>query len=191
ITELSPYISSRVEISELDANIMLAGMMIDTNRFHTRTGSRTFDAASELRKLGADPMEVDEYLKDTYDEFTVKAACMAVAKRHPHGILTVPYKERELSRSVMSQVADRMLAIQDVEAVFVIANNTEGETSISARSNGTVNVQIIMEAMNGGGHMTAAAMQKKRCSIDELEQELLKQVDTYFKEVNHESDSEE
>ena len=136
-------------------------------------------------------MEVDEYLKDTYDEFTVKAACMAVAKRHPHGILTVPYKERELSRSVMSQVADRMLAIQDVEAVFVIANNTEGETSISARSNGTVNVQIIMEAMNGGGHMTAAAMQKKRCSIDELEQELLKQVDTYFKEVNHESDSEE
>ena len=191
ITELSPYISSRVEISELDANIMLAGMMIDTNRFHTRTGSRTFDAASELRKLGADPMEVDEYLKDTYDEFTIKAACMAVAKRHPHGILTVPYKERELSRSVMSQVADRMLAIQDVEAVFVIANNTEGETSISARSNGTVNVQIIMEAMNGGGHMTAAAMQKKRCSIDELEQELLKQVDTYFKEVNHESDSEE
>ena len=136
-------------------------------------------------------MEVDEYLKDTYDEFTVKASCMAVAKRHDHGILTVPYKERPLSRSVMSQVADRLLAIQDVEAVFVIADNTEGETSISARSNGSINVQFIMEAMNGGGHMTAAAMQRKRCSIDELEAELLEQIDIYFKEVNHESDSEE
>ena len=191
ITELSPYISSRVEFSQLDANIMLAGMMIDTNRFHTRTGSRTFEAASALRKLGADPMEVDEYLKDTYDEFTVKASCMAVAKRHDHGILTVPYKERPLSRSVMSQVADRLLSIQDVEAVFVIADNTEGETSISARSSGSINVQVIMEAMNGGGHMTAAAMQRKRFSIDELEAELLEQIDIYFREVNHESDSEE
>ena len=91
----------------------------------------------------------------------------------------------------MSQVADRLLAIQDVEAVFVIADNTEGETSISARSNGSINVQFIMEAMNGGGHMPAAAMQRKRCSIDELEAELLEQIDIYFREVNHESDSEE
>ena len=189
ITELFPYISPRVEISELDANIMLAGMMIDTNRFHVRTGSRTFEAAGVLRKLGADPMEVDEFLKDTYDEFTLKAACMSVSKRHDHGVITVPYTKMALSRAMMSQVADSLLGIQDVEAVFVIANDTDGETAISARSNGKVNVQVIMEKMNGGGHMTAAAMQRKRCSIDELEKELLAKVDEYFEEVLHEGNS--
>ncbi|MBO7703560.1 MAG: DHH family phosphoesterase [Solobacterium sp.] len=190
ITELMPYISNRVELSDLDANIMLAGMMIDTNRFHVRTGARTFEAASALRKLGADPMEVDEYLKDTYDEFTLKAECMSLAKRYDHGILTVPYTKGSLSRTMMSQVADRLLSIQDVEAVFVIADSTDGETCISARSNGKVNVQIIMEGMNGGGHMTAAAMQRKRCSIDDLEQELLKEINVYFNEVNDEGNTE-
>ena len=190
ITEMFPYISPRVEISELDANIMLAGMMIDTNRFHVRTGSRTFEAAGELRKMGADPMKVDEFLKDTYDEFTLKATCMSLAKRHDHGVITVPYTNMALSRSLMSQVADRLLDIQDVDAVFVLANDTDGETAISARSNGKVNVQLIMEKMNGGGHMTAAAMQRKRCSIDDLEKELLSRVDEYFEEVNHEGDSE-
>ncbi|MBR2767309.1 MAG: DHH family phosphoesterase [Solobacterium sp.] len=190
ITEMFPYISPRVEISELDANIMLAGMMIDTNRFHVRTGSRTFEAAGALRKMGADPMKVDEFLKDTYDEFTLKATCMSLAKRHDHGVITVPYTNMALSRSLMSQVADRLLDIQDVDAVFVLANDTDGETAISARSNGKVNVQLIMEKMNGGGHMTAAAMQRKRCSIDDLEKELLSRVDEYFEEVNHEGDSE-
>ena len=190
ITEMYPYISPRVEISELDTNIMLAGMMIDTNRFHVRTGSRTFEAAGALRKMGADPMKVDEFLKDTYDEFTLKATCMSLAKRHDHGVITVPYTKMALSRSLMSQVADRLLDIQDVDAVFVLANDTDGETAISARSNGKVNVQLIMEKMNGGGHMTAAAMQRKRCSIDDLEKELLSRVDEYFEEVNHEGDSE-
>lgn len=191
ITEMLPYISSRVEISELAANIMLAGMTIDTNRFHVRTGARTFEAAAALRKMGADPMQVDEYLKDTYDERTLKASCMSKAKRHDNAVITVPYKEGVLTRSLMSQVADLMLEIKGVDAVFVIADDTEGETAISARSNGKVNVQMIMEAIGGGGHMTAAAMQRKRCDIDDLERELLAQVDQYFKEVRNESDSEE
>ena len=190
ITEMLPYISSRVEISELAANIMLAGMTIDTNRFHVRTGARTFEAAAALRKMGADPMQVDEYLKDTYDERTLKASCMSKAKRHDNAVITVPYKEGVLTRSLMSQVADLMLEIKGVDAVFVIADDTEGETAISARSNGKVNVQMIMEAIGGGGHMTAAAVQRKRCDIDDLERELLAQVDQYFKEVRNESDSE-
>ena len=191
ITELLPYISSRIEISELAANIMLAGMTIDTNRFHVRTGVRTFEAAAALRKMGADPMQVDDYLKDTYEEMTLKASCMSKAKRHDNAIITVPYKDRVLTRSLMSQVADRMLEVEGVNAVFVIADDTEGETAISARSNGKVNVQLIMEAIGGGGHMTAAAVQRKRCDIDDLERELLAQTDQYFKEVHNEGDSEE
>ncbi|MBQ8067827.1 MAG: DHH family phosphoesterase [Solobacterium sp.] len=191
ITEMMPYISSRIEISELAANIMLAGMTIDTNRFHVRTGARTFEAAAALRKLGADPMQVDDYLKDTYDELTLKASCMSKAKRHDNAILTIPYKDGVLTRSLMSQVADQMLEIQGIDAVFVIANDTEGETAISARSNGKVNVQRIMEAIGGGGHMTAAAVQRKRCDIDELEQELLEKTEEYFREVRNEGNTEE
>ncbi len=190
ITELLPYISNRIDLSELDANIMLAGMTIDTNRFHVRTGARTFEAAAALRKLGADPMEVDEFLKDTYDELTLKAACMACAKRQPHGVLTVPYKKGTLTRSLMSQVADKMLEIKGINAVFVIADDTDGETAVSARSDGKVNVQMIMEKIGGGGHMTAAAMQRKKCSIDDLEREILEQTEAYFREVQDESDIE-
>ena len=191
ITEMMPYISSRIEISELAANIMLAGMTIDTNRFHVRTGARTFEAAAALRKMGADPMQVDDYLKDTYDELTLKASCMSKAKRHDNAILTIPYKDGVLTRSLMSQVADQMLEIQGIDAVFVIANDTEGETAISARSNGKVNVQRIMEAIGGGGHMTAAAVQRKRCDIDDLERELLEKTEEYFREVRNEGNSEE
>ena len=191
ITEMMPYISSRIEISELAANIMLAGMTIDTNRFHVRTGARTFEAAAALRKMGADPMQVDDYLKDTYDELTLKASCMSKAKRHDNAIITIPYKDGVLTRSLMSQVADQMLEIQGIDAVFVIADDTEGETAISARSNGKVNVQRIMEAIGGGGHMTAAAVQRKRCDIDELEQELLEKTEEYFREVRNEGNTEE
>ncbi len=191
ITEMMPYISSRIEISELAANIMLAGMTIDTNRFHVRTGARTFEAAAALRKMGADPMQVDDYLKDTYDELTLKASCMSKAKRHDNAIITIPYKDGVLTRSLMSQVADQMLEIQGIDAVFVIADDTEGETAISARSNGKVNVQWIMEAIGGGGHMTAAAVQRKRCDIDDLERELLEKTEEYFREVRNEGNSEE
>ena len=191
ITEMMPYISSRIEISELAANIMLAGMTIDTNRFHVRTGARTFEAAAALRKMGADPMQVDDYLKDTYDELTLKASCMSKAKRHDNAIITIPYKDGVLTRSLMSQVADQMLEIQGIDAVFVIADDTEGETAISARSNGKVNVQRIMEAIGGGGHMTAAAVQRKRCDIDDLERELLEKTEEYFREVRNEGNSEE
>lgn len=191
ITEMMPYISSRIEISELAANIMLAGMTIDTNRFHVRTGARTFEAAAALRKMGADPMQVDDYLKDTYDELTLKASCMSKAKRHDNAIITIPYKDGVLTRSLMSQVADQMLEIQGIDAVFVIADDTEGETAISARSNGKVNVQRIMESIGGGGHMTAAAVQRKRCDIDDLERELLEKTEEYFREVRNEGNTEE
>ena len=190
ITELFPYISNRIEISELDADIMLAGMTIDTGHFHVRTGSRTFDAASNLRRLGADPQEVDEFLKDTYEEFAIKAAVTAVSERYEHGVIITPYKGRSLSRTLLSQTADDLLEIQDVDAVFVIAKDTEGLTCISARSNGKVNVQVIMEAMKGGGHMTAAAVQRANSSVDDMKKELITVLNGYFKEAQDEGNTE-
>jgi len=190
ITELFPYISNNFEISDLEATIMLAGMTIDTGHFRVRTGSRTYDAASALRKLGADPLQVDEFLKDTYEEFNEKTTIMARSQSIGHGIVLCPVKDRIMTRSMMSQIADNLLQIQDVEAAFVIANDTDDETGISARSNGRINVQVIMESMKGGGHMTAAAMQRPKMNIDELVKELKARIEDYFKEAEgNESDS--
>ncbi len=182
ITELFPYISGKIELSELEATIMLTGMTIDTLRFRVRTGSRTFDAASALRRQGADPQKTNEYLKDTYNEFAQKSAIVANSEHYDNGIIITPYKQKKLSRSMMSQVADELLEIRGTEAVFVIAEDMDGEAAISARSNGKVNVQIIMEHMQGGGHMTAAATQRPDSSVDGLKRELLSEIDRYFKE---------
>ena len=190
ITELIPYISHHIEISELDATIMLAGMTIDTGHFVVRTGARTYDAASSLRRMGADPQKVNEYLKDTYSEFSLKSAIMAMSKNYPHRVIITPVKGKIVTRSLMSQCADALLQIQNVDAVFVIACSSDDQVAISARSNGKVNVQMVMEALHGGGHMTAAAMQRPKCNIDDLEKELADALENYFKEVGKdESDS--
>ena len=91
----------------------------------------------------------------------------------------------------MSQVADSLLTIQNVEAAFIIAKDENGLTSISARSAGHINVQVIMEKMGGGGHMTAAAMQRPKAAIGDVKAELLEKIEEYWKEEeNDESDSE-
>lgn len=190
VTEMIPYISTRVDISELIATFMLTGMTIDTNRWHVRTGARTYEAASALRKFGADPQMANEYLKDTYDEFSLKSSVVASAERFDRGVVIAAFGAKTLTRSLMSQAADSLLEIQGVQAAFVIANS-ENETCISARSAGKINVQAIMEKMHGGGHMTAAAMQRSRTSVEAIRKELLEAIDAYWKEEakDHEGDS--
>ena len=138
-------------------------------------------------------MEVDDYLKDSYDEFESKTNIMTCSEIYENDIIITPVKDRDMSRSMMSQIADDLLQIQDVEAAFVIANDGNGQTCISARSNGKMNVQRIMEKMHGGGHMTAAAMQREQCDIDEVKNELLTYLKEYLEEEEavNESNSEE
>lgn len=190
LTEMIPFVSSKVDISELEATFMLAGMTIDTRKWRERTGVRTYDAASALRKLGADPQVAYDYLKDTYDEFVLKSAIMNASKRYPDGIVIAAVENEKITRSIMSQVADSLLSIQDVKAAFVIAQDkSTGINSISARSNGEINVQAIMEAMHGGGHMTAAATQRKDATVKELKEELINIIEQQKKEAEDESDS--
>lgn len=183
ISEFIPYLSNRIEIDELEANIMYAGIIIDTNRFKVRTGSRTFEAASALRSFGADPLVVDEYLKDTYSEFAMKSSIMSNCEQYEKGIMIAPVESQIISRSIMSQVADSILQIKDVQASFVIAKINDHQVAISARSRGKVNVQRVMENMNGGGHLTAAALQRDGSDVLELKGELIDSVSRYFEEV--------
>ena len=190
LTEMIPFVSRRTDISETIATFMLAGMIIDTQRWRVRTGARTYEAASELRKMGADPQTAYDYLKDSYDEFAMKSEIMSASEKLAGGIMIAPVSQRGVSRSLISQVADSLLSIQDVNAAFVIADNDKSETCISARSNGTINVQRIMEMMGGGGHLTAAALQRPKSSVEALRAELIQTLDTYFKEEKaDESDS--
>ncbi|SJZ37650.1 DHH family phosphoesterase [Anaerorhabdus furcosa] len=183
VSEFIPYLSNRIELNELEANIMYAGMIIDTNRFKVRTGTRTFEAAGMLRSLGADPLVVDEYLKDTYAEFTMKSIIMNNCEQYEKGIIIAPVTDKVVSRSMMSQVADNILQIKDIQASFVIAMINENQVAISARSRGKVNVQRIMENMHGGGHLTAAALQREGKDVVELKNELIDAISRYFEEV--------
>ena len=181
LTEMIPFVSNRIDISETAATFMLAGIIIDTQRWRVRTGARTYDAASALRKMGADPLKANDYLKDTYDEFALKTQVLSMSEKLDRGVLIAAVKDRTMSRSLMSQVADQLLSIQDVNASFVIAVS-DGQTCISARSNGKINVQIIMEKMGGGGHLSAAALQRPKGSIDALKEELRTALKQYFEE---------
>lgn len=182
VAEFVPYMSNDVQMNDTEATIMLAGMTIDTNRFRVRTGSRTFDAASSLRKWGADPQIVDEYLKDSYLDFETKNSILKYCEKLEHGIVIAAVEDGKLSRSIMSQVADMILSVKEVEASFVIAKCGDSEVAISARSSGRINVQVIMEKMHGGGHMTAAALQREHEKVENLKKELIQGINEYFKE---------
>ena len=139
--------------------------------------------------MGADPLTANDYLKDTFDEYSLKSKVISESERYKNGVIIASVKDKQLTRSLMSQVADILLGIQNVQAAFVIANTSDVETAISARSNGSINVQMIMEEMKGGGHMTAAAMQRKNTNVDAIRKELIETIDDYFKEEKNESHS--
>ncbi len=190
VTEMIPYISNKTDISDTVASLMLTGMVVDTQRWRVRTGARTYEAAAALKEMGADVSKSNAWLKDTFDEFAIKTEVATSAERYDHGVVIASVENKVLSRSLISQVADSLLDLQGVRAAFVISNSSENETGISARSDGTINVQMIMESMGGGGHMTAAAIQKTKVKVADMKKDLLDAIDQYFmEESDDESDS--
>lgn len=185
IVEFLPYQKNRVDICAEEATIMMTGILVDTLNFKNRTGSRTFEAASVLKKYGADLSVSDELLRDEYDEFETKTKIIATAIKDDRGVVIAPY-HGITSRTMISSVADSFLEVKSVEASFVIAMLDDQQVAISARSNGKINVQAIMERLNGGGHFTAAALQKAG-TVDEVKKELEDALVSYFKEEENES----
>lgn len=181
VTEMIPYVSNKTDISELEATLMLTGMIVDTQRWRVRTGTRTYEAAAVLKDMGADIARSNQWLKDTFEEFSIKSEVANSASKYREGVV-IATSDKVLTRSLMSQVADGLLDLQGVRSAFVIANSSDNETCISARSDGSINVQLIMESMGGGGHMTAAAIQKTKTSVSNMNEELKKAIDQYFEE---------
>ena len=143
-------------------------MTIDTNRFAVKTGVRTFEAAAWLRRAGADTTEVKRFFQTNLDAFKVRAKSIAAAEFHDNGIATsISEGCNEGAQVLNSQVADELLNIRGVRASFVAGRTETGKTVISARSLGELNVQVIMEKLGGGGHLTTAGAQVD-CSPEEV-----------------------
>ncbi|QJC90855.1 cyclic-di-AMP phosphodiesterase GdpP [Bacillus inaquosorum] len=183
VTELLEYQPKRLKINMIEATALLAGIIVDTKSFSLRTGSRTFDAASYLRAKGADTVLVQKFLKETVDSYIKRAKLIQHTALYKENIAiaSLPENEEEYFDQVLiAQAADSLLSMSEVEASFAVARRDEQTVCISARSLGEVNVQIIMEALEGGGHLTNAATQLSGISVSEALERLKYAIDEYF-----------
>jgi len=174
VTELLQYMGEEIKLGKEEATALLAGITVDTKNFVYQTGVRTFAAASYLRSLGADPLAVQRLLQDDLQIVLQKAEVVSKA-RILYGEIAVskssePSAEAQL---LAAKAADEMLGIVGINATFVLwPFNIDSGVAISARSNGKINVQAIMEKLNGGGHFSVAAAQLPG-SLEEVEKQLL------------------
>ncbi|MBL5868933.1 DHH family phosphoesterase [Bacillus sporothermodurans] len=181
VTELLEYQPKNEKINMLEATALLAGIIVDTKSFTLRTGSRTFDAASYLRAQGEDTILVQKFLKEDLETYIKRSKLIESVKFSRDGIAIGKGTDEEIYNSVLiAQAADTLLTMDGVQASFVISKRSEEEIGISARSLGKVNVQIIMESLGGGGHLSNAATQLQNTTIAEAEKALLKAIDDYL-----------
>lgn len=177
ITELFEYQTPGKEpINRLEATAMLAGITVDTKSFTLRTGTRTFDAASYLRSVGADSVLLQHFMKEDVGSYMQRNHLIDRVEfvgPDKHSALCAGEDDRNYDPVAAAQAADSLLTVSGVQASYVITRRDSNTVGISARSNGKVNVQVIMEKMGGGGHLSNAATQIKDASISEVRQQLL------------------
>ena len=171
VTEVVEYLADDV-LNHNEAEALLAGIMLDTKNFVINTGVRTFEAAAFLRKKGADTVAVRNVFANSLDNYREKSQLVASAQIVNHCAVTVADESMRNSRLVCAQAADDLLSIQDTYASFVISRIDSHTVNISARSFGKINVQLVMEALGGGGHQTMAATQLKDVSLQEAKDRL-------------------
>lgn len=173
VAELLQYLDDRISLDVIEATAMLAGIVVDTKSFSMRTGARTFEAASFLRRHGADSSLIQRMLKEDLQSFIRKSEVIKHAKvLYDHVAIATADPGKTYSQLLIAQVADTLLNITDIYASFVICERPDGKIGISARSLGQINVQVIMEEMGGGGHLSNAAAQLDDASLEEVEQRL-------------------
>ena len=204
LTYVEPYASSACELvtemieyqqpangqrvlTDLEATAMLAGIVVDSKEFSLRTGTRTFDAASYLRSIGADSTVVSLLLKEDINSFLEKAHLVATLKLvKPHMAVLCGPDDKIIDPIITAQAADVALDLENIGASFAITRRDQNTIGISARSMGKINVQLIMEKLGGGGHLSNAATQLEDVTVDEAKQKLLEAIDEYEEENEQE-----
>jgi c-di-AMP phosphodiesterase-like protein len=190
VTELIEYQAGTRKLSILEATSLLAGMVVDTKGFTLRTGSRTFDAASFLRIQGADTVLVQHFMRQDLESYIEQSHILENTDIYSDGMAIAVASDDEVHHQVLiAQSADQLLNMEGVKASFVIAILPDGRTGISARSLGDVNVQVIMEMLDGGGHLTNAATQLN-VSREQAKTLLQEAIDHYMTDETEGEDSE-
>ena len=173
VTELLEYQPTEQRLSRLESTIMYAGIIVDTRNFTLRTGSRTFDAASYLRAHGADTILTQQFLKDDVETYINRSELIRTVEVQDNGVAIAHGSNDKIYHPVtVAQAADELLSLEGIEASYVVAKREDNLIGISARSLGGINVQLTMEALGGGGHLTNAATQIKGVTIEEAIEQL-------------------
>ena len=188
VTELIQFQNSKKNrLSRMQASVLMAGMMLDTKNFTSRVTSRTFDVASYLRTRGSDSIAIQEIAATDFEEYREVNELILQGHKLGSDILIAQAKDSTTYDTVViSKAADAMLAMSGIEASFVLAKNTQGFISISARSRSKINVQRIMEELGGGGHFNLAAAQIENMSLSEVGEKLTQLVLDELKEKEKE-----
>ena len=197
LSYIEPYASSSTElvveminvfghdtaINPFEATVMLSGIIVDTNNFMYRTGSRTFEAASILRKYGADTYKVKNILRESLKDIQIKSQLLTLAEvvKKRFAIVIVP-DDIEITRTLLAQVADDLLDIDNIVAAFALGKLTATSIGISARSLEGFNVQVVMEKFGGGGHLNNAGAQLESTEIEKVKSDLVEYLENATQE---------
>ncbi|MGN0674543.1 MAG: DHH family phosphoesterase [Oscillospiraceae bacterium] len=182
--ELIQYFNGIDKLPSYYADAMLAGIMLDTKNFVMRTGVRTFESAAFLRKLGADMVAVKGLFANDFECIRHRSQLVSSTEIYNRCAIAADDSGSADSRVSAAQAADEMLGIEGVDASFVIFCTPDGGVSISARSLGVMNVQIIMEKLGGGGHQTMAAAQFTGIKVAEAKAKLIGAIDEFIANIS-------
>ena len=178
MSELLQEIVEQDDITRMEAEAVLSGIVLDTKNFTIRTGERTFDAAAFLRRVGADTSEVKKLLQNDMEHTVAKYKILQSAKLY-RGNIAIAVQETEQDRIVAAQAADELLNVSGIQASIVAYATREGGVVVSARSIGDVNVQLILEKLGGGGNKSAAGAQVSNTSLRDVVNTICASIDEY------------
>ena len=168
ISEIIQYFGENIRFKPVEADAMLAGIMVDSNNFQNKTGTRTFESAAYLRKNGADMTRIRKMFREEMNEYVARAKVVSSAQLFMDRFaFAVCDADNVDSPTVLgAQVANELMDINNIKASFVFTDYN-GTIYVSARSIDEVNVQVIMEKLGGGGHMSVAGAQFTDCTVEE------------------------
>ena len=182
VTELLGYLLEPGDLLKAEAEALLAGIVLDTKNFTNRTGGRTFEAAAYLRRAGADTQDVQRMFQSDLESMIDRYAIIRQAVLYREN-LAIAAIDEECERVTAAKAADELLTLSGVQASFVFYPK-DGGVYISARSLGEVNVQVIVEALGGGGNSTSAGGQLPGVTVDQVRQKLQEAIDKYYEKSN-------
>lgn len=183
VTELLQYVEIPVSLKQIEIEGLYGGIMVDTKNFTFKTGVRTFEAAAYLRKCGVDIIKVKKWFQSDLGSYnTISNVVKEAEIIHDTIAISIYEKEEKDANLICAKAADELLTISDITASFVIGT-IGNKVCISGRSIGDINVQVILEKLGGGGHITLAGAQVEGKTKQEVKQELIKKIDEYFSEL--------